>query len=160
LRYVLFAYGATEQAVWMLFAGIALHGICYDFFFVTGFMYADRVAPPALRGQTQSMLVFFTQGVGMFVGFKVAAAKFAPVAESSTALGSAITAAKAEEKLSFFQQMGRMFSVNMPESVDASFISQSAQLWKQYWLFPAGMAAVIAVIFFVAFWDKSAEKDS
>jgi hypothetical protein len=53
-----------------------------------------------------------------------------------------------------------MFSVNMPESVDASLISQSAQLWKQYWLFPAGMAAVIAVIFFVAFWDKSAEKDS
>jgi hypothetical protein len=53
-----------------------------------------------------------------------------------------------------------MFSVNMPESVDAGLISQSAQLWKQYWLFPAGMAAVIAVIFFVAFWDKSAEKDS
>ena len=160
LRYVLFAYGATEQAVWMLFAGIALHGICYDFFFVTGFMYADRVAPPALRGQTQSMLVFFTQGIGMFVGFKVAAAKFAPVADSSSALGSAITAAKAEEKLTFFRQMGRMFSVNMPDGVDAGLISQSAQLWKQYWLFPAGMAAVIAVIFFVAFWDKSAEKDS
>ena len=67
-------------------------------------------------------------------------------------------AAKAAEKITFFQQMGRMFSVNMPDGVDAGLISQTAQLWKQYWLFPAGMAAVIAVIFFVAFWDKGAEQ--
>ena len=66
-RYLLFAFGAPDQVVWMLFLGIALHGICYDFFFVTGFIYTDRTAPKEIRGQAQSMLVFFTQGVGMFV---------------------------------------------------------------------------------------------
>jgi hypothetical protein len=76
LRYLLFAWGAPEQVVWMLFLGIALHGICYDFFFVTGFMYADRVAPKEVRGQAQSLLVFLTQGVGMYFGYQVAFGKF------------------------------------------------------------------------------------
>ena len=64
LRYLLFAYGADEQVIWMILFGIALHGICYDFFFVTGFMYTDKVAPKSVRSQAQSMLVFFTQGKG------------------------------------------------------------------------------------------------
>ena len=70
-RYVLFAIGAPEQIHWMIFLGVALHGICYDFFFVTGFMYTDKVAPETIRSQAQSMLVFFTQGIGMYVGYGV-----------------------------------------------------------------------------------------
>ena len=76
LRYLLFAYGADEQVIWMILFGIALHGICYDFFFVTGFMYTDKVAPKSVRSQAQSMLVFFTQGIGLYFGYKVAGAKF------------------------------------------------------------------------------------
>ena len=60
LRYALFAMGAGDQVAWMLFLAIALHGICYDFFFVTGFMYTDKVASKDVRGQAQGMLVFFT----------------------------------------------------------------------------------------------------
>lgn len=154
LRYVLFAYGASEQAVWMLFAGIALHGICYDFFFVTGFMYADRSAPEAVRGQTQSMLVFFTQGVGMYVGYDLAADRFEPVTSASKALAGAIADGKVAEKLSFAQQLGKMFAVNMPK-VDSAILTHASTLWKTYWLFPAMLAGGIAVLFFVAFWDKS-----
>ncbi len=155
LRYVLFALGAPDQVAWMLFAGIALHGICYDFFFVTGFMYADRIAPKNIKGQVQSMLVFFTQGVGMFVGFKVAGAKLAPVKPTSDSLGAAITEGRPEEKIGFFEQFGQMFSVSIPEGVDSELLSSTSDLWKNYWMFPAYMAAAIAVIFFVGFWDKS-----
>lgn len=154
LRYLLFAFGAPDQVAWMLFLGIALHGICYDFFFVTGFMYTDREAPKALRGQAQSMLVFFTQGIGMFIGFKVAAAKMAPVAESSGQLGAAIAAGRDGADLSFGQQLAQMFAVSMPEGVEGNLLSQASELWKSHWMFPAVMALVIGVVFFLTFWDK------
>lgn len=155
LRYLLFAWGAPNQVVWMLFAGIALHGICYDFFFVTGFMYTDRAAPRAIRGQAQSMLVFFTQGIGMFLGFKFAAWKLEPVVDASGALSDEITAARGEQTLSFAQQLGKMFSVNMPDAVGEETLSTAAGLWKTYWTLPALMAAGIGVLFFLAFWDRT-----
>lgn len=157
LRYLLFAYGAPDQIVWMLFTGIALHGICYDFFFVTGFMYADGVAPKAIRGQVQSMLVFFTQGVGMFIGFKVAAAKLAPVVDPSRELGNAIATSRGEQTLTYAQQFAKMFAVDIPAGVDGTLLTKTAELWKAYWLLPAGMAGVIAILFFLAFRDKSVD---
>ncbi|MDE0840101.1 MAG: MFS transporter, partial [Kiritimatiellae bacterium] len=153
-RYLLFAMGAPDQIVWMMFLGIALHGICYDFFFVTGFMYTDRIAPKAVKGQAQSMLVFFTQGIGMFFGYKVAGAKFGPVDEPSGALGGAISASRPEETLSFGQQLAQMFSVDKL-NVDASLVAEAMPAWKTFWTFPAIMAVGIAVIFLVAFWDKN-----
>ena len=72
VRYLLFALGAPSEIFWMVFVGILLHGICYDFFFVTGQIYTDKVAPKAIRGQAQGMLVLFTLGLGMFIGAQVA----------------------------------------------------------------------------------------
>lgn len=71
-RYGLFAFGAPDHVAWMLLIGVALHGICYDFFFVTGQIYTDKVASKEIRGQAQGMLVLFTLGFGMLIGAQFA----------------------------------------------------------------------------------------
>lgn len=67
-RYVLFAFGNGGDLMWMLWAGIVLHGICFDFFFVVGQIYIDREAPPTLRAAAQGLITFITYGAGMFIG--------------------------------------------------------------------------------------------
>ena len=68
LRYVCFAYGNIDANLWMLYAGIILHGVCYDFFFVTGYMYTEKMAGSALKNAAQGLFTFATYGVGMFIG--------------------------------------------------------------------------------------------
>jgi nucleoside transporter len=72
LRYVLFAIAAPDAVFWLIAGGILLHGICYDFFFVTGQIYVDKKSTPAIRGQAQGFLVLITYGVGMLIGAQVA----------------------------------------------------------------------------------------
>ena len=72
VRYALFAIGAPDGVVWMLLTGVILHGICYDFFFVTGQIYTDKVAPREIRSQAQGLLVLCTLGFGMLIGAQLA----------------------------------------------------------------------------------------
>ena len=72
LRYALFATAAPGAVYWLIALGILLHGICYDFFFVTGMIYVDKKSTPAIRGQAQGFFVFVTYGVGMVIGAQVA----------------------------------------------------------------------------------------
>jgi len=76
IRYIFFALGAntTMAGMVLVILGVALHGICYDFFFVSGQVYVDMSTPGNVRGQCQGMNIFFTQGVGMLVGNFVAQA--------------------------------------------------------------------------------------
>ena len=76
LRYALFALGAPEPTVWMILFGIALHGICYDFFFVTGQIYIDLKASDKIRGQAQGLIVLITYGIGMLIGAQIAGAVY------------------------------------------------------------------------------------
>ncbi len=72
LRYVLFAMAAPGAVFWLIVMGILLHGVCYDFFFVTGQIYVDKKSTPAVRGQAQGFLVLATYGIGMLIGAQVA----------------------------------------------------------------------------------------
>jgi nucleoside transporter len=74
VRYVLFAYGGPGNISAMLIVGIALHGICYDFFFVSGQIYTDSKAGEHYRSAAQGMITLATYGVGMLVGFSAAGA--------------------------------------------------------------------------------------
>lgn len=67
-RYVLFAFGNNEELVFMFYTSILLHGICYDFFFVTGQIYVDKEAPESLRASAQGLIALVTYGIGMYIG--------------------------------------------------------------------------------------------
>ena len=170
LRYVLFSFGAPEQVTWMLLMGVALHGICYDFFFVTGFIYTDKKAPAEVRSQAQSLLVFLTQGLGMFFGFRMAFGGNWPFttiplpnnfgvygaapANHAALMENIKATAGSQPAPSFLESMAGMFGKGYPEGVNPELVTQAMTEWKYYWLFPAGMAAVIAVIFLLFFRDN------
>lgn len=122
-RYVLFGMFPSSAA--MLILGIVLHGICYDFFFVTGQLYTDRVAPPETRTSAQALVGLLTYGAGMLVGNYV---------------------------LGYWGDR-----IELDPATKEGWLENG----QQFWMMPAIFAGVVAVIFFLTFWDsdsKPAEK--
>jgi len=77
IRYVAFSFGAPDTTISLIALGILLHGVCYDFFFVTGQIYVDKRSSPQIRGRAQGFLVWATLGVGMLIGLFASGQLFA-----------------------------------------------------------------------------------
>ena len=116
IRYVLFAYGDSDGLFVMLISGILLHGICYDFFFVSGQIYTDNKAGEKYKSSAQGLITLATYGVGMLVGFKVA---------------GMIT--------------------------DKFLIEGGGHNWESIWIYPAGFAIVVLIIFALFFKNEDIE---
>jgi nucleoside transporter len=114
LRYVFFAYGDVGSNYWMLIAGIVIHGVCYDFFFVTGQIYTDKLAGERFKSAAQGFITLATYGVGMLIGYYISG----PI-------------------------------------VDHWQTSPTTHDWKTIWLIPAGIAALVLVVFLLFFKDKN-----
>ena len=114
VRYILFAMGNSDSLVFMFYAGILLHGICYDFFFVTGHIHVDNVAPKNLRASAQGFIALITYGLGLLIGTKIS---------------------------------GYVVKAYETEIAAGTFIHD----WKAIWLMPAGMAAIVIVMFAIFF---------
>jgi len=71
IRFIGFGYGDGQSSEWLLYLAIVLHGICYDFFFVTGQIYTDAKAGPKIKNAAQGLITFATYGVGMGIGSKL-----------------------------------------------------------------------------------------
>jgi nucleoside transporter len=109
VRYVLFAFGNAHELASMLLIGIALHGICYDFFFVSGQIYTDSKAGGEHKAAAQGLITLATYGVGMLVGFWIAGL------------------------------------------IDDLYSVGAGHDWQAIWLYPAGFAALVFVLFAATF---------
>ena len=113
IRFAFFGYGNPANSEWMLYAAILLHGVCYDFFFVSGMIYTDAKAGEKIKSQAQGLITLATYGIGMLIG--------------------SIAAGKVKDA----------YTVNEVTN------------WLNVWLVPAGIAAVILVLFLLFFKDNT-----
>jgi nucleoside transporter len=85
VRYALFAIGDGGSSLWAVYLGVALHGVCYDFFFVAGAIYTGTIAEPkGVNAQAQGMLTLFTYGVGMLLGSQIGGLLYARLPATPT----------------------------------------------------------------------------
>ncbi|WP_321826234.1 nucleoside permease [Maribacter dokdonensis] len=110
VRYLLFAFGDVNELGFMLIIGIALHGICYDFFFVSGQIYTDSKAGEKFKSSAQGLITLATYGVGMLIGFWVA---------------------------------GKIST--------AYVVNDGEHIWQTIWMYPAGFALVVFILFAIFF---------
>jgi nucleoside transporter len=156
-RYALFAFGAPAQVRWMIILGILLHGVCYDFFFVTGQIYTDQVAPKEIRAQAQGLLVLFTLGLGMAIGAKVAGiieTQHTPPA--SVAAAERVVSTTAEiDKLKVAGAAAASHVATLEAQKEAA---RSASLraieWQPLWGKPAIFAAAVLLMFILFFQQR------
>ncbi|TWU59190.1 putative nucleoside transporter YegT [Rubripirellula tenax] len=156
IRYALFAFGATDQIRWMIIGGIILHGICYDFFFVTGQIYTDKKAPPAMRAQAQGLLVMLTLGLGMMIGAQVAGhIEGEHTTEQATEFNEQVVAkTKLIDEATKANATSESLATLTAEKDDLRHSELAAIEWKSLWMKPALFALAVLVGFVVLFNDR------
>jgi nucleoside transporter len=123
IRYALFAYGNSDSLIFMFYGGILIHGICYDFFFVTGQIYVDKEAPENMRSNAQGFIALITYGVGMVIGNEIAGRWVGSLTEM------------------------------VEKTVDGEVMEVAVYNWQSIWLMPTIMAFVIVIGFALLFKD-------
>lgn len=172
-RYALFALGAADEVSWMIIGGIVLHGICYDFFFVTGQIYTDQKADESIRAQAQGLLVMLTLGLGMLIGAQFAGQvekrytteKSVALKEQGEAMGEQITALEEQIKSASNDDEASLkadLKADLERLEDEKTQIRRGELraieWKPLWGTAAILAAVIMVLFAVLFHDRPAAR--
>lgn len=152
LRYALFALGAPAMTSWMILSGILIHGICYDFFFVTGQIYTDKVADRKIRAQAQGLLVFFTLGLGMFVGANVAGQiEERYTSEEALEYRAEVQQVAAEiATLDVATESAQLEALTLQKQEFRTLELQSMN-WQTIWGIPAAMASVVLLVFVLLF---------
>jgi nucleoside transporter len=117
IRFLFFGYGDANHTVWMFYLAILLHGVCYDFFFVTGMIYTDAKAGNNIKSQAQGLITIATYGVGMYIGSIIAG------------------------------YVKDIYTAKSDAGVDVTS-------WLNVWYVPAGIAAVVLILFLFFFKDK------
>ncbi len=164
VRYVLFSLGAPTQQVWMIIIAVLLHGICYDFFFVTGQIYTDRKAPKPIRAQAQGLLVMLTLGLGMLVGAQAAgyvesqhttkqskeiSKQVAALVKQIKDLEAKASSASGAEKTALEKEIEDL----QAKKTETRREELRAIEWRPLWGKPAIFAAVVMVFFGLMFRD-------
>jgi MFS family permease len=116
VRFICFGYGDGISSEWILYLAIILHGVCYDFFFVTGQIYTDNKAGEKIKNSAQGLITLATYGIGMGIG--------------------SILSGKVLDKYS---------------TVEGTITKHD---WTSVWMVPAGIAAVVLVLFVIFFKDN------
>lgn len=117
LRYVCFSFGNADDLMSLIYLGIILHGICYDFFFVTGQIYTEKKAGENIKSAAQGLITLATYGVGMYIGFAIA---------------------------------GRI--------VESLSLDPAGHDWGRIWMYPAGIAAAVLILFALIFREKKIQE--
>jgi len=156
VRYGLFAAANDDNVRWMAFLAILLHGICYDFFFVTGFIYTDKKCSRAIRGQAQGLLVLVTQGLGLGIGAQLMGWL---VASATPADAQALDAQAATlAKQAFATTDPAAAQPLFDQAAKLSAQASSLMHWQMIWIWPAVGAAVIMVLFALLFHDNGSRR--
>lgn len=157
LRYALFALGTPDAVVWMMYGGVVLHGICYDFLFVTGQIYTDMAARKEIRAQAQGMLVVFTLGLGMLIGARVAGVwEEFNTPQESRALS--VEVQQLGSKVAGLEESGAdQAAIGALREEQAAKLQRAQSLidWRSIWGLPAGLSALVLALFVAIFRERT-----